>query len=149
MFLTRMIYHSAPRFETDSIALEQALAEIMAAGLRNNPAAGISGVLAVDGQRFIQVMEGPRDRISETFARIGADTRHRDLVIAFFGEVASRIFPDWSVAMMNPATLPECEPRWIDYDAVTAEGLLERARRIRDTGALAERPASPADGSAA
>ncbi|PWE16854.1 hypothetical protein DDZ18_11735 [Marinicauda salina] len=139
MFLTRMIYHSAPRFETDSLALEQALAEIMAAGLRNNPAAGISGVLAVDGQRFIQVMEGPRDRLSETFARIGSDTRHRDLVIAFFGEVDSRVFPDWSVAMMNPITLPECEPRCVDYDAITAEGLLERARRIRETGAIAGR----------
>lgn len=142
MFLTRLIYHSCASFEAETRTVSEELGRILSAGLRNNPPKGLTGVLAVDGDRFIQVLEGPRHAVSATFRRIAADERHHDVELVLCAEVDQRCFPDWSVAVLREDTLPGNEPLAADYDHITADGLLERARRIRETGLIARRQAS-------
>ncbi len=139
MFLTRLIYHSCASFEAETRTVSEELGRILSAGLKNNPPRGLTGVLAVDGDRFIQVLEGPRQEVSATFRRIAADQRHQDVELVMCTEVEQRCFSDWSVAVLREETLPGCEPREPDYGHITAEGLLERARRIRETGLIARR----------
>ncbi|MCC5981897.1 MAG: BLUF domain-containing protein [Oceanicaulis sp.] len=139
MFLTRLIYHSCANFEVEDRTVSEELGRILSAGLAHNPSLGLTGVLAVDGDRFIQVLEGPRHAVSSTFRRIAADERHHDVELVMCGEVEQRCFYDWAVAVLREDALPGCEPRQPDYDHITANGLLERARRIHETGLIARR----------
>lgn len=145
MFLTRLVYHSLADFADSSGSASDEMGRILSAGLRNNPPHGLTGVLAVDGDRFLQVMEGSRGAVSSTFRRIAADSAHRALEIVFCGEVDQRCFADWSVAILREETLPAAEGRAVDYDNITADGLVERARRIRETGLIARRETLNAD----
>lgn len=139
MFLTRLVYHSCASFASNPRSASDEMGRILSAGLKNNPPGGLTGVLAVDGDRFLQVLEGSRRAVSTTFRRIAADTAHRGLEIVFCGEVDQRCFHDWSVAVLREETLPASEGRDVDYDHITADGLVERARRIRETGLIARR----------
>lgn len=139
MFLTRLVYHTLAGFDTGTRSVSEEMGRILTAGLRNNPPQGLTGVLAVDGNRFLQVLEGSRLAVSSTFRRIAADTSHRGLEIVFCGEVDARCFEDWAVAVLREDTFPPCEGREVVYDHITAEGLVERARRIRETGLIARR----------
>lgn len=52
-------------------------APILVASRRNNGRDRITGMLYSDGQRFMQVLEGPDYKVEETFKRISRDARHR------------------------------------------------------------------------
>ncbi len=62
-----------------------------------NHAAGLTGMLLFDGAHFIQTLEGPAGAVDATFARIGADVRHRDLVVALRDDIDVRLFGDWTM----------------------------------------------------
>ena len=46
-----------------------------------NATDGIGGALLFDGHRFCQLVQGPADKVQALMQRIGADVRHRDLLI--------------------------------------------------------------------
>jgi len=75
-----------------------------------NPAHGITGVLCFSGAVFLQVLEGGRSQVSALYNRIAADTRHRDVVLLSYEEIAERRFAGWAMGqvnmnMLNPAVL--------------------------------------------
>lgn len=70
---------------------------MMRAALRNS-ASGVTGVLAAGPDSFLQLIEGPRDAISETIGRIARDPRHTDLVAVEVAESGERLFPQWRLA---------------------------------------------------
>ena len=75
-----------------------------------NPAHGITGVLCFSGAVFLQVLEGGRSPVSALYNRIAADTRHRDVVLLSYEEIAERRFAGWAMGqvnmnMLNPAVL--------------------------------------------
>ncbi|WP_118857837.1 BLUF domain-containing protein [Sphingomonas mesophila] len=70
---------------------------ILAASRRNNPGAGITGLLVVGGNRFLQLLEGPEDAVEACLARIRSDPRHFALVVLDKRQVAERACPDWAM----------------------------------------------------
>ncbi len=82
----------------------QAIAAIAHA---RNPAVGVTGVLLCDpteaGARFVQVLEGPQERVHALLARIVHDRRHTDVRMLLDTATPRRAFPDWS---MEVRTLP-------------------------------------------
>ena len=77
---------------------------------RNNVKLGITGLLCVSDDVFIQVLEGGRDEVSELFHTIARDPRHTHVRILGFEEIAERRFASWTmgqvnVARVNPALL--------------------------------------------
>lgn len=70
---------------------------------RNNEAAGVTGLLYTDGHRFLQVLEGERGPVTETFLRIKADPRHQAVVVLSDRTVDVREFGAWSMAHRGPA----------------------------------------------
>ncbi len=50
---------------------------------------------------FVQVLEGPDDKIDDVWRRISGDTRHHTIVVVQEGEIASRMFGDWSMGFKN------------------------------------------------
>lgn len=53
---------------------------------------------------FIQILEGERARVTETYNRIARDTRHSTATILNVRDVPTRLFPSWTMggAMRTP-----------------------------------------------
>lgn len=71
---------------------------ILATSRRNNHRDSITGLLYSDDTRFLQVLEGPEDKVETAFARIQADPRHRALVILSRRTIEAREFGNWDMA---------------------------------------------------
>lgn len=63
----------------------------------NNERAGLSGMLLYCSQSFLQVLEGDPQALALTYTRIITDDRHRNLRLLADVEVASPMFPDWTM----------------------------------------------------
>jgi hypothetical protein len=104
--LVRCLYASRPSPSLDPAALDRILQQ----SRRNNPARGVTGLLCVAGNLFLQVLEGGRDDVCETFNAIVRDDRHRNVRILSFEEIQERKFGGWTmghvnIAKVNPALL--------------------------------------------
>lgn len=77
---------------------------------RNNLRLGITGMLCVSDDIFIQVLEGGRDEVCEMFNTIVRDPRNGNVRMLVFEEISERRFGNWTmgqvnVAKVNPALL--------------------------------------------
>ena len=75
---------------------------ILTKSRRNNGRDSITGLLYSDEVRFLQVLEGPADKVETTFARIQQDPRHRGLVVLSRRTVEAREFGAWEMAYRIP-----------------------------------------------
>lgn len=87
-----------------------ALRSILEDSRKNNEKHGITGVLIATGDSFIQVLEGGRAQVCQTYNNITQDKRHSNVTILKFEEITHRSFESWSmgevsVAQLNPSIL--------------------------------------------
>lgn len=68
---------------------------------RRNGEAGITGVLVFSDRFFLQLLEGPRLRVTETLGRILADQRHDNIRLCLAEEVSRRMFPNWAMRLVD------------------------------------------------
>jgi hypothetical protein len=61
----------------------------------------ITGVLCQGKGLYVQVLEGERSVVNSLYRRIAADNRHVDAEIVLFGEIETRQFKEWSMALVN------------------------------------------------
>ena len=80
MGLLRIIYTSQP-FGFD----EATLAGILMDARRCNTRDDVTGALICRRDVFVQLLEGPEQKVRDTFERIGRDDRHVDVGPAYFG----------------------------------------------------------------
>ena len=73
------------------------LKDIMEKSQKNNSSLGITGMLCYGNSMFLQILEGDRKRISNTYARIAKDQRHFDAEIIECSEIEHRLFAEWSM----------------------------------------------------
>jgi len=104
--LVRCLY--ASRIAKGSAAA--ALRGILEDSRNNNTKHGVTGVLISAGDCFIQVLEGGRAQVCETYNAITQDKRHKDVTLLHFEEVPQRSFEGWtmgevSLDQANPALL--------------------------------------------
>jgi hypothetical protein len=78
------------------------IAKILVSARRYNAAEDITGCLAYFDGCFFQVIEGEREAVERTLARITADARHTDVKVRMRREVAARSFPDWRMTGLLP-----------------------------------------------
>ena len=71
--------------------------DILAVSRANNHADGITGLLVAGRKRFLQALEGPADKVRETYARITADPRHFASVVLGERTTDTRQFGDWAM----------------------------------------------------
>ena len=62
-----------------------------------NEANAITGLLVYNGLNFMQLIEGPDDRIEACMRRIVTDPRHKGVVTVSNRRVETREFPDWGM----------------------------------------------------
>jgi hypothetical protein len=71
---------------------------------KNNQPDGVSGCLIHVDDYFIQVMEGPRGALSETYNRICRDERHHDVNLVQVGPSVARQFTAPTIAAFDIAS---------------------------------------------
>lgn len=95
--LVRLLYASRA-----SRALSaRTVASILAECQNNNPERGITGVLCYSDEIFLQVLEGGRDAVCETFNAIVRDPRHEHVRLLHFEEISERRFGGWTMGQVN------------------------------------------------
>ncbi|MDQ3197949.1 MAG: BLUF domain-containing protein [Verrucomicrobiota bacterium] len=68
---------------------------------RNNTAAGITGLLLYKDGKFMQLLEGQKDKVDRLFERIQRDPRHRDVIKLLAGDEEERSFAEFSMGFEN------------------------------------------------
>ena len=104
--LVRCLYASRPIEPLSGPFLDSILQQ----SRKNNPALGITGLLCVSKDLFIQVIEGGRDEVCDLFNAIVRDERHQHVRLLIYEEISERQFGNWTMAQvninkLNPATL--------------------------------------------
>lgn len=97
MELVHTVYVSQARDDLDA----RALGDILAASVRRNDAAGITGFLLHGHGRFMQVLEGDAPAVEATMQRILADPRHAKLQVLEQGPINRREFSDWAMGFKD------------------------------------------------
>ena len=112
--LVRCLYASRSVEPLTSIVIDS----IVEQSHRNNPSRGITGLLCVFDDIFVQVLEGGRDAVCDLFNTIVRDQRHNTLRLLSFEEVSERRFPQWHMGQVR-------------FSAVNAALLLKYSEKAR------------------
>jgi len=91
--MIRIVYVSfaSKPFEEDD------LLHLLAKCRSNNTEHQITGQLIYSDGTFMQVLEGPRETVDATFARIKKDTRHHNVTLIERSTIDERQFGEWSM----------------------------------------------------
>ena len=100
---SRLIYRS---LATEEVISNEALRDIESKASENNSTKGITGLLVLSGNTFVQVLEGPALDITVLFGRIMADKRHRQVQLVSFESGVERGFDDWNMRLVDLYDLP-------------------------------------------
>jgi hypothetical protein len=120
--LVRCLYASRPAPSFDSRALDRILEQ----SRNNNPSKGVTGLLCVSDNLFVQVLEGGRDEVCTLFNAIVRDDRHGHLRLLTYDEIDERRFGNWtmghvSIAKLNPSQLLKYF-KHVDFDPFESSG---------------------------
>ena len=113
-----------------------ALRRLAGSAARSNRLRSITGMLLYHNQRFLQVLEGDRRKVSELFFRICQDERHHSVLVLMQRSVPFRQFPVWS---MKLAQVDKIETRQGEIHAQLFPSPLQNAQSRQlaaDTWAL-------------
>lgn len=66
-----------------------------------NEKLGISGLLLFTSKYFLQILEGGRLPLNQTYNHISSDARHKDLCILEYKRIEERRFPSWGMRMLG------------------------------------------------
>jgi len=99
--LYRLLYSASMSGSTE--AVDEKLANIMAASLKNNPKRGITGALFYDRdqQSVLQVIEGPEDEVCSLFATIEKDPRHSGCKVIRAKSVPERMHKEFGMVLIR------------------------------------------------
>ena len=78
---------------------------------------------------FLQVLEGESRKVTNLYARIHADPRHKELELIHCEGIAKRRYGDWSMAHVRLSDVdPQAKIVWPDFDPYSPRGQLVMAR---------------------
>jgi hypothetical protein len=66
-----------------------------------NPSGGITGILCYGGGIFLQAIEGGRAAVSELYAHIQKDPRHKEVVLLHYQEISERRYSGWTMGQVD------------------------------------------------
>jgi len=88
-----LVYASRSRTK---LTLENVL-QIRRDASRRNHGQGITGFLVAGNDMFLQLLEGERTAVSDTYKRIASDPRHHDVTLLGAAAIPARSFSEWTM----------------------------------------------------
>jgi hypothetical protein len=144
----RLIYKSLATAEVVSNETIRDLAEKAAVANREK---GISGLLILTGNVFVQVLEGPCRAVNELFCRIVADKRHRQVELVTFEAMDRPYFEEWGMRLVDLYDLPKAardfmalKYRHKEGSVQVPDGVHEIYSFLLDARAVCASPVGPA-----
>ncbi len=95
--LHQIFYFSQP---TRSMPLSE-VRELLIKAQINNHFNDVTGLLLFDGDSFVQVLEGPKDKVMALFEKIARDPRHMRFTTLMEREIPQRDFGQWSMGLAH------------------------------------------------
>lgn len=80
---------------------QEGLFNILGKAKENNSQQDITGSLLYDGGRFIQLLEGDKEIITNLYEKVSKDSRHTNVRLLYIKEASIRLFPNWGMNMVN------------------------------------------------
>lgn len=126
-------------------ASEGAIEAILASARHHNAESGITGILCYGDGVFLQCIEGGRMQVSELFATIQKDPRHKDVALLAYEEICERRFAGWSLGQVNISKLNQTtllkysERPALDPYAVSGKASLSLLEDLAATAAICGR----------
>lgn len=111
-----LMYHSRSVLRTDDDDYFSHMALLLTQCLDANVKSGVTGVLALSNDRFLQVIEGSAEAVDATFTRIARDPRHGSVQLLSRKAIAERNLPEWSMAFVGPPV--DASPLFDHIDAI-------------------------------
>jgi hypothetical protein len=102
MYLVRLVYASKvvnEQFSADDIK------QVLESARKNNSKYNLTGLLCFSSKYFLQCLEGPRMNVNQTYQRILADTRHKDILLLDYQEIDRREFANWGMGYVPQSSL--------------------------------------------
>ncbi|MBB6428122.1 BLUF domain-containing protein [Sphingopyxis sp. JAI128] len=81
----------------DPLIREEDIAAILVSARRNNIRDALTGALVYNGGNFLQLLEGPGERVDACLAVIRADPRHSGMIEVRRRPVETRDFAEWAM----------------------------------------------------
>ncbi|MCG2586032.1 BLUF domain-containing protein [Massilia sp. TS11] len=125
MSINQLVYLSQ---STRKMSAED-LNEILRVAKENNQRLDVTGSLFYNGGWFLQVLEGPLDKINALYKKIERDPRHKNSRILYNEPAKFRTFTRWSMNMTN------LDDRQADKYAQLVE-VIDAAKTDRKIGAM-------------
>ncbi len=110
--LSRIVYRSLAKINMSAPEGNAQLLSIVRTSQKRNEFSVITSVLLFDKTYFVQVLEGDKPAVHETFQRITTDDRHKDVEIIEWRDINRRDFVS-SLAMF--ARGPENEAQFAKF----------------------------------
>ncbi len=133
MKLVRLIYWSEMNRDVE-VDIERLLDK----AIERNSEANVTGFLAFDRHRFVQVLEGGATAVTAVFGRICQDARHRHVTLVEVSPITERTFGDWAMGYCARLARYDdvikrfsAEPH-LRPEAMTAEGMHAMLVALRD-----------------
>ena len=76
---------------------EEELRALLVQSRKKNKEHGITGMLVYIDGKFIQVLEGPKEKVEQLYAMICRDPRHQKVSTLLEGIIPKRNFAEWSM----------------------------------------------------
>ena len=134
MSLIQLTYASRP-FGFD----EPTMNGILADARRLNPKNAVTGALICRADLYLQLLEGPKEAVEATYARIARDDRHVDVQHLVTRPIHQRLFPDWAMRD-DPAR------SWMWTQAEVENGAIGRATEDEVVAVFERLAGEPAGG---
>lgn len=129
----RLIYRST---SSDKVIDNADLRALVRKSAEHNGAAGITGLLLLSGDSFLQVLEGPEQAVNRLFGRIVRDKRHRDVRLLSFEQIGPTYFDHWSMHLVDLFDLPKAPRELLARKYRSREGAVEIPERLHEVYAL-------------
>ncbi len=139
--LVRLTYASRTLRKPD----KKLVSSILATSQKNNAVRGVTGVLCFSDEVFLQVLEGGRDEVCETYNAIVRDERHTRVQLLNFEEISERRFGGWTMGQVdtgrvNPSLLLKyAEKAELNPFAVSGKVSLALLEELSDTASVVGR----------
>ena len=104
-----IVYSSARVSSSSSVELD--LKNISKKAKANNQALGITGVLFYHEGRFLQLLEGPQEKLERLMTKLEKDPRHQQLTRIVDEKVEDRSFTEWNMDAFQMTLIQPLEPQ--------------------------------------
>lgn len=123
MALCRLIYRSQTSWDNLS---NEVLDELGKLSSKSNTKLGITGLLLLSDETFLQVLEGPEAVVNQLFQKILSDDRHHNIALVEYRQISenNQLFDDWGMNVIDLFDLPELTRQLLRAKYTDNEGFI-------------------------